>query len=126
MLDLIKSKFRLWFGKVWKVRGGGLYAVGWAATFVYLEITTVLGEVAEADGVIDFFTGQLVEFLFRFLGDSIQNMIMAFIWPMFFLQWNPPVGAIALAAAFLLFPVLIKPHITKWLFPDGEPESKSD
>jgi hypothetical protein len=126
LFDLIKRKFRLWFAKVWKVRGGGLYAVGWAATFVYLEITTVLGEVAEADGVIDFFTGQIVEFVFRFLGDSIKNMIMAFMWPVFVVQWNPPVGAIALGAAFFLFPVFVKPHITKWLFPDGEPEAGSD
>lgn len=122
MLDQLKSKFRLWFAKVWKVRGGGLYAVGWAAYFLYLEIATIFGEIAEADGVIDFFTGQLIEFVFRFLGDSIMNMIQAFVWPVYIVQWRPPVGAIALGIAFVLFPAYVKPHITKWLFPDGEPE----
>ena len=120
MFDKAKSWFRLWFAKVWRLRGGGLYAVGWAATFVYLEVTTVLGEIAGADGVVDFFTNQIIEFLFRFLSDSIANMIQAFMWPVFIVSWQPPIGAIALGAAFVVFPTYIKPHITAWLFPDGE------
>lgn len=122
MLDTAKVKFRDWFAKVWKLRGGGLYAVGWAATFLYLEVTTILGEIAEADGVVDFFTSQLFEFLFRFMSDTVINMVMAFIWPLSIVQWQPPLGAIALGVAFWLFPIYVKPHITAWLFPDGEPE----
>ena len=120
MIDKAKSWFRLWFAKVWKLRGGGLYAVGWAATFIYLEVTTVLGEFAEADGFVDFFTSQLIEFLFRFMTDSIQNMIKAFVWPAFVVSWQPPVGVIALGVAYIIFAKFIKHHITAWLFPDGE------
>jgi len=120
LLDKAKSWFRLWFAKVWRLRGGGLYAVGWAATFVYLEVTTVLGEIAGAHGVVDFFTNQIIEFLFRFMSDSIANMIQAFMWPVFIVSWQAPIGAIALGAAFVVFPTYIKPHITTWLFPDGE------
>jgi hypothetical protein len=120
LIDKVKSWFRLWFAKVWRLRGGGLYAVGWAATFVYLEVTTVLGEFIAADSFVDFFTSQLFEFLFRFITDSIQNMIQAFMWPVFIVSWQPPIGAIALGAAFVVFPTYIKPHITAWLFPDGE------
>ncbi len=130
MLHKAHSWFRRWFAKVWKVRGGGLYAVGWAATFVYLELTTVLGEIAEADGIVDFFTNQLMEFVFRFMSDSIANMIQAFIWPVFIVQWQPPIGVIALGAAYIIFANYVKHHITAWLFPDGganqeggEPES---
>ena len=119
LLARFKAWFRRWLIKVWEVRGGGLYAVGWAVTFLYLEITTVVGEVMEADGVIDFFTGQIIEFFFRFLGDSIMNMIAAFMWPVFIVQWQPPFGAIALGIAFVLFPKYVKPHVTAWLFPDG-------
>ena len=125
MLDHIKSKFRVWFAKVWKVRGGGLYAVGWAVTFLWLEITTIFGEIIEAEGVIDFFTNQLIEFVFRFLGDSLMNMVTAFMWPVYIVQWRPPFGVIALGVAFALFPTLVKPYITAWLFPDGEPEEES-
>lgn len=122
MLDQAEGWFRRWFAKVWKVRGGGLYAVGWAATFAYLEVTTLVGEILDAEGVVEFFTSQVVEFLFRFIGDSLSNMITAFMWPVEIVQWNPPVGAIILGLAFVLFPVTIKPYITAWLFPDGEPE----
>jgi hypothetical protein len=124
MINQAEGWFRRWFAKVWKVRGGGLYAVGWAVTFAYLEVTTLLGEIFEAEGVVEFFTSQLVEFLFRFIGDSLTNMISAFMWPVDIVQWRPPIGAIILGAAFMLFPITIKPYITAWLFPDGEPEEE--
>jgi hypothetical protein len=122
LLDLLKSKLRVWFASVWKVRGGGLYAVGWAIAFLYLEVTTLLGEVAEASGVIDFITSQLIEIVFRFLGQSFINVWLAFAWPAFVIQWNPPLGLIALGIAFLLFPKFVKPYVTAWLLPDGDPE----
>jgi hypothetical protein len=122
LLEKGKDLFRAWFAKVWKVRGGGLYAVGWAVTFAYLEITTIVGEILEADGIVDFFTSQLMEFFLRFMSDSVLNMIQAFMWPVEIVQWQPPVGAIALGAAFVIFPTYVKPHITAWLFPDGEPD----
>ena len=111
--------------KVWNVRGGGLYAVGWAATFVYLEVTTVLSEIIEAEGIVDFFTSQIVEFFVRFMGESISNMIQAFMWPVAIVQWKMPVGAILLGLAFAIFPIYVKPHITAWLFPDGEDETQT-
>lgn len=124
MLDRAEGWFRRWFAKVWKVRGGGLYAVGWAVTFAYLEVTTLISEIFEAEGVVDFFTSQLFEFVFRFLGESLRNMITAFMWPVEIVQWNPPIGAILLGLAFVVFPATIKPYITAWLFPDGEPEEE--
>ena len=126
MIDKAKSWFRLWFAKVWKLRGGGLYAVGWAAAFIYLEVTTVLGEIVGADGFVDFFTNQIIEFPFRFMMDSIANMIQAFMWPGYVVSWQPPVGAIALGVAYVVFAKFIKHHITAWLFPDGEEEAKAE
>ena len=126
MWDAVKTRLRSWFAKVWKVRGGGLYAVGWGVTFLYLEVTTIFSEILEADGIVDFFTEQLFEFVFRFMGDSFQNFITAFMWPVDIVQWQPPIGAIALGVAFWLFPIYVKPHITTWLFPDGEPVDEED
>lgn len=120
MIDEAKSWFRRWFAKVWKLRGGGLYAVGYALTFVYLEVRMILGEFIEADSVVDFFTSQLFEFLFRFMVDSIENMIQAFIWPVYIVTWQQPIGAILLGVAYIVFAKFIKHHITAWLFPDGE------
>lgn len=126
MISQAEGWFRRWFAKVWKVRGGGLYAVGWAVTFAYLEVTTLVREIWEAQGIVEFFTSQLIEFLFRFLGESLSNMITAFLWPVEIVQWNPPAGAILLGVAFFLFPATVKPYITAWLFPDGEPEEEKE
>lgn len=107
---------RKWFGKVWKIRGGGLYAVGYAVTFLYFEVTSVFGDIADADGVGSFFSTQLIEFFFRFLSDSILNMVYAFMWPVYVVEIQPPYGAIALGLAFILFPKFLKKPLERWLF----------
>lgn len=123
MLDKAHGWFRGWFAKVWKVRGGGLYALGYAITFIVLETTTVIGELAESEGIGDFLSGQLIEFIFRFASDSVVNLIQALMWPVFVAQWQPPFGAIALGLAFLIFPTYLKKPITKWLFPNADEET---
>ena len=114
---------RRWFAKVWKVRGGGLYACGYAITFVVLEVTTVVSELAESASIRDFLTEQLVEFVFRFATDSLINLIQALIWPVYIVQWAPPFGAIGLGIACLVFARYLKKPITDWLFPDDEQET---
>lgn len=109
-----------WFAKVWKVRGGGLYACGYAVTFIVLEVTTVVGEIADATSIRDFFTSQLVEFIFRFAGDSLVNLIKALMWPVYFLEWNPVYGGIALGVMYFVFATYLKKPITDWLFPDDD------
>jgi hypothetical protein len=123
LLDKAHGWFRRWFAKVWDVRGGGLYACGYAITFVVLEVTTVVGEFAESESITDFFTGQLVEFVFRFATDSIANLIQALMWPVFVVQWAPPFGAIALGLAYLAFAKYLKQPITKWLLPETDETS---
>lgn len=107
--------FRTWFAKVWKIRGGGLYACGYAVTFLVLEIRSLAGDVFEADGIVDFFTEQIFETLFRFLGESLANMISAFMWPIYLVQLNPPWGAIGLGLAFAIFDLVLRKPIERWL-----------
>ena len=109
---------RSWARKVWDVRGGGLYAVGYALTFVWFEIRTIAGDIADADSVGDFVTSQLTEFLLRFAVESFMNMISAFMWPVYVVGFQPPFGAIALGLAFLAFPRYLKKPIERWLFAD--------
>ena len=123
MLDKAQGWFRLWFAKVWSVRGGGLYAVGYALTFVYLEVRTVIVEFIEADSIGSFFSEQLIEFVLRFATDSLMNMIEALMWPVVFVQWRPPYGAISLGLAYMLFATFLKKPITDWLFPETEQEA---
>ncbi len=111
---------RPWFRKVWKARGGGLYACGFVLTFVYLEASMVIGEIMAATGFVDFFTEQLMELPLRFLGESFQNMIQAFIWPVEIITYSPPWGIAILAAMYLLFTYLIKKPLEQWLFSDED------
>jgi hypothetical protein len=115
LVEHSKSGFRTWFRKVWKVRGGGLYAVGFAATFLYLEIVSLADDVL---GIGALFRGEAVEFFVNFIIDSFTNTIAAFMWPVDVIQFAPPAGAIALGIAFWLFPIYVKPHVERWLFDD--------
>jgi len=111
---------RPWFRRVWKARGGGLYACGFVLTFVYLEASMLIGEIMAATGFVDFFTEQLVELPLRFLGESFKNMIQAFIWPVEIITYSPPWGIAILAAMYLLFTYLIKEPLEQWLFDDED------
>ena len=118
LLESSKNGFRTWFRKVWKVRGGGLYACGFAVTFLILEIGSLADDVL---GIGAVFNGQVISFLVDFIIDSFMNTFHALIWPVYVVQWKMPVGAIALGVAFWLFPIYLKPPIEGWLF-DAEPD----
>lgn len=111
---------RPWFRKVWKARGGGLYACGFVLTFVYLEASMLFGEIVAATGFVDFFTEQLLELPFRFLTESLSNLVAAFLWPVPLLQFRPPLGVGILAVMYVLFVYLVKEPLEKWLFHDED------
>ncbi len=108
--------FRHGFRAVWNARGGGLYAVGFFVTFLWLEMTMFIDDVAEASGVGDFITSQLFELFIRYTIESLVNTLRAFLWPLYVLQFQPPIGLLLLGAAFLLFPRFVKPTLERWLF----------
>jgi hypothetical protein len=122
LLVKAQSWFRRWFTKVWRVRGGGLYACGYAITFVALEVTTVVGELVESTSIGNFLSEQLVEFIFRFVGDSMVNLLMALMWPVYIVQWQPPFGAIGLGLAYIVFAKYLKKPISDWLLSETENE----
>ena len=116
LLNVIRRSLRT----VWDARGGGMYACGFVVTFVYLEVTTLVSEIRSSNGVVEFFTEQLLEIVFRFVGESLGNMIQAFIWPVEIITYSPPWGIAILAAMYLLFTYLIKEPLEQWLFHDEE------
>ncbi len=107
------------------MRGGGLYAVGYILTFLFFEAKTLAGEVAESTGIADFLSNQIFEFVIRFATDSLQNMIKAFMWPVYIVELSPPYGAIALGVAFFAFPRYLKKPIEKWMFGDNQESASS-
>lgn len=114
--------FRDWFRKVWKVRGGGLYALGFALSFVYFEVGSLGDDILGIGGL---FNGQAVDFVVQFFIDSFKNTLKAFVWPVYAVQLAPPWGAIGLGVAFVVFTKFLKAPIERWLFPDG-PVEESD
>ncbi|MDJ0750437.1 MAG: hypothetical protein QNJ11_13205 [Woeseiaceae bacterium] len=118
LVDKGHGWFRRWFRKVWRVRGGGLYACGFALTFIVLEIGALADDVL---GIGAVFRGQAIEFIIDFLMDSLTNTLKSFMWPVYVVQYAPPWGAIGLGLAFWLFPTTLKKPIERWLFQD-EPE----
>ena len=120
LIDKSHGRFRTWFRKVWEVRGGGLYACGFALTFLYFEIGSLREDLAQLGDLLNGqFISVFIAFIIDFIIDSFMNTIRAFAWPIYVVQVAPPFGAIALGLAFAKY---VKPHLTRWLFPDGEPQ----
>jgi hypothetical protein len=113
-------RFKRFVRALFRARGGGLYACGFVVTFLWLEATTLVGQVASSSSLAAFLAEELLEFLFRFAVQSLVNTVLAFIWPVFVIELSPVYGAVALGALYLLFPRFIQPHIDRWLFDDEE------
>ena len=92
-------------------------------TFLWFELTMFVDDVAEANSVGEFVTSQFFEVLLRFTVESMGNTLRAFLWPLYVVQFSPPVGLALLALAFILFPRFVKPSLERWLF-DDEPAAE--
>ncbi len=104
--------------RAWRTRGGGWYGIGYLVTFIYLEVTMTLREIAEASSVGDFFSSQLIELIGRWLADSIMNMVQAFLWPLSLVELiGGAAGAAVLLGIHLGFEYLLRP-IAEQRFPE--------
>lgn len=113
-LQAFKSILR----RVWHTRGGGLYACGFFITFVWLEISTIFGEILVAESIGAFFSEQIFELLIRFSVMSFQNTISAFMWPVHIISLSPVYGGIALGAMFVVFEKFLQRPLEHWLLDD--------
>lgn len=109
---------RQWFRKIWSVRGGGLYACGFAVAFLILEVREIIDDITGFSSIGDFLSGRLLEYVIRFAVDSLINTAYALMWPVYIVQVAPPYGAISLVLAFIVFPRYLKKPIERWLFAD--------
>jgi len=65
-------------------------------------------------------SSELVAFGIQFIVDSMINFVRALLWPVYLVLFQPPIGLIALVAAFVLFPRYLKQPIERWLFQDAD------
>ena len=107
----IAETARRWFAKLLSVHGGGLYAFGYACTFVYLEVVDLAEDVAGlfAD---DF---NLISFAVEVFVDSIMNMVESLIWFVPVVSYQPPVGIAILAIAFYVFEKFFREPLGQWI-----------
>ncbi len=117
--------FKRGFRRVWHARGGGLYACGFFLTFVWLEISTIFGELFAAESVSGFFGEQLLELLFRFSVMSLQNTVNALVWPVHIISQSPLWGGLLIGGMYLVFGRFIADPLEQWLFGDDEASAAS-
>ena len=106
---------------VWRARGGGFYGLGYLITFIVLEVRLVVGDVTESEGVVDFISSQMIEFVFRFGIQSFVNGFLAFLWPVYVLDWLGTWSIALLVGGYYAFEKLLRPAVEGWL-PDLRPE----
>jgi hypothetical protein len=83
-----------------------------------------VNDILSAESIGGFFGEEIFEMFFRFLGESLQNMIRAFMWPVFVIELSPPWGLTGLIAMFVIFANFLKRPLEQWLFHDDESRSR--
>ena len=112
---------RRWFREVWSVRGGGLYATGFAVTFLYLEVVEIVWDDIPSLFTTNLASGAVIGLIIDFFIDTFVNFVTALMWPAFVAMFAPPWGAIGLGIAFLVFDRFLRKHVEAWLDRDDEP-----
>ncbi len=97
--------------KLWRVRGGGFYGLGYVITFVVLEIRMLIGNVVDSTDVVTLVVQEALEILFRFAVQSFINGFIAFGWPIFVVQYLHGWGLLAIGVGWFAFDRWAKPWI---------------
>ena len=111
--------------KLWRVRGGGFYGLGYVIAFVVLEIRMLIGNVVSGTDVVTMVVQEALEILFRFAVQSFINGFIAFGWPVFVVKYLGVWGLVAIGICWLLFDRLAKPWINARL-PDLAPREAQE
>ncbi len=117
--DNAHGAFRRWCQRVWRSRGGGMYAVGFMVAFLYFEFVDIVFDDVPKIFTTSWLSSEAIEFGIDFIVDTFTNIFRAFMWPVYVIQWQTPVGVFALAAMFYLFPRVVQKPIEHWMF-EGE------
>jgi hypothetical protein len=81
---------------LWSSRGGGFYGLGYVLTFIVLETRTLFSDVATSETVLGFISQEVTQVFFRMAFESLLNSFLAFLWPLYVLQWLSHWGIVVL------------------------------
>jgi len=96
---------------LWRARGGGFYGLGYVVTFVVLEVRLVAGEFGSSDSLMAFLSDQLLEYLLRLGFMSFLNVALAFLWPLFVMQYLHGWGLLLLVIGYFGFERWLRPLV---------------
>jgi hypothetical protein len=115
--ETISTWARRRFLGLWQGKGGGVYGLGYALTFVALELRAFGGEIAASDSAAGFIAGQMFGYLIRISVDSLLNALYALVWPLVLLNSLGVWLACALTGAFLIIAYAGRQRLEAW-FPE--------
>lgn len=108
--------------RLWRTHGGGVYGLGYAITFVILEIRLIAGDLLDSEwrsdsvsGVVEGMLGEAIAWLFRFSLESLGSMLQAFLWPILLLTTFGSGALLFLAGVFLAGEWVLRPVVERFL-----------
>lgn len=97
--------------RVWSARGGGFYGLGYVVAFIVIEVRMFTGEILDSSSVADFALAQIFEYAIRVSFLSFINVFLAFIWPVYVLNFAGGYGIAALLLGYIAFEKLLRPVV---------------
>ena len=111
--------------RLWRTRGGGLYGLGYVVTFVINEVPRIIDSAQAMINGSESVLGAMFEWLLRLGADTFASMVIAFLWPAYFLSLMGGWGLVALVVAYFVFEKLLRPLVESAL-PDLKPSVSTD
>jgi len=96
---------------LWSSRGGGFYGLGYVVTFLVLETRTLVSDVATSETVLGFIGQEVTQVFFRMAFESLLNTFLAFLWPLYVLQWLSNWGIVVLVLGWWSYGKWAAPYV---------------
>ena len=96
---------------LWSSRGGGFYGLGYVVTFIVLETRTLFSGVATSETVLGFIGQEVTQVFFRLAFESLLNTFLAFLWPLYLLQWLSNWGIVVLVLGWWSYGKWAVPYV---------------
>ena len=107
----VPSRVREALLKIWRLRGGGFYGLGYVVAFVILEIRAFAGNFQGDGDVTSMILQEVLGFFFRFATQSFLNGFIAFGWPVFVVDYLGGWGLLLIGVSWYVFDRWAKPWI---------------
>lgn len=106
--DRYQRRLLTYLHRLWRSKSGSFYGMGYLVTFLVLEVTSFIDEIVNFDFSVGGIATQIIQQILRFFLETLINIVYAFIWPVWVLQWMPSLYGIALLIGLYVAYVLIR------------------